>query len=187
PAGPPDSAYQASVYAASLAAVGNTKTWSATPPTAGSSGMRLYSDGFARARTSPTFTVADPVPTLAVSPTTGPTGAEFTATVTNWTGAGWITIAPAGSPDSAYQAWVYVSSLATVGNTKTWKVTPPTAGSYEIRLYSDGFTRAGTSPAFTVSTAVPPQGSATVAGAPGSAVSATASGWRGAGRLSMAP
>src|SRR5205823_679170 len=138
PAGSPDSAYQAWVYVSSLATVGNTKTWKVTPPTAGSYEIRLYSDGRTEARSVGTVTVAEPCPELAVSPTTGPTGAEFTATVTNWTGAGWITIAPAGSPDSAYQAWVYVSSLATVGNTKTWKVTPPTAGSYEIRLYSDG-------------------------------------------------
>src|SRR5207244_11815651 len=81
----------------------------------------------------PAATLADGVSLHDGSSDLGPTGAEFTATVTNWTGAGWITIAPAGSPDSAYQAWVYVSSLATVGNTKTWKVTPPTAGSSEER------------------------------------------------------
>jgi len=149
PAGSPDSAYQAWVYVSSLATVGNTKTWKVTPPTAGSYEIRLYSDGFTRAGMSPAFTVADPVPTLAVSPTSGAAGTPFTVTLTDWMGAGWITIAPAGSPDSAYGAWVYVSSLTTVGNTKTWSVTPPTAGSYEIRLYSDGFTRETTSSPFT--------------------------------------
>src|SRR2546422_11350852 len=104
----------------------------ASPLTIGSYEIRLYSDGFTRAGTSPAFTVADPALTLAVSPTSGAAGTPFTVTLTDWMGAGWITIAPAGSPDSAYGAWVYVSSLATVGNTKTWNVVPPTAGSYEI-------------------------------------------------------
>src|SRR6266850_2376361 len=159
PAGSPDSAFGAWAYVSSLATVGNTKTWSVTPPTAGSYEIRLYSDGFTRAGTSPAFTVSaagGPPPggaTVGVSPTTGLTGAQFTVTVTNWTGGGWIALAPAGSPDSAYGQWTYVSSLPGAG-TKTWNVIPPTAGSYEARLYSNGFTRAGTA-AFTVADPVP--------------------------------
>src|SRR6266850_1568863 len=158
PAGSPDSAFGAWAYVSSLATVGNTKTWSVTPPTAGSYEIRLYSDGFTRAATSPAFTVSAAGPpqgnaSIVVSPATGPAGTQFTATVSNWTGGGWIALAPAGSPDSAYGQWTYVSSLPGAG-TKTWNVIPPTAGSYEARLYSNGFTRAGTA-AFTVADPVP--------------------------------
>ena len=197
PAGSPDSAFGAWAYVSSLATVGNTKTWSVTPPTAGSYEIRLYSDGFTRAGTSPAFTVSAAGPpqgnaSIVVSPATGPAGTQFTATVSNWTGGGWIALAPAGSPDSAYGAWAYVSSLPGAG-TKTWNVTPPTAGSYEIRLYSDGFTRAGTSPAFTVSAAGgPPPGGATVGVSPttgltGAQFTVTVTNWTGGGWIALAP
>jgi List-Bact-rpt repeat protein/fibronectin type III domain protein len=148
PSGSPDSGYGPWVYVSSLPLVGNTRTWSVTPPGAGSYQVRLYSEGYTRAATGPTFTVADPVATLTVNPSPGVTGTPVTVTVTNWTGVGWITIAPSGSPDSGYGPWVSVSSLPLVGNTRTWSVTPPGAGSYEVRLYSEGYTRAATGPTF---------------------------------------
>src|SRR6266850_1661546 len=191
PAGSPDSAFGAWAYVSSLATVGNTKTWSVTPPTAGSYEIRLYSDGFTRAGTSPAFTVSaagGPPPggaTVGVSPTTGLTGAQFTVTVTNWTGGGWIALAPAGSPDSAYGQWTYVSSLPGAG-TKTWNVIPPTAGSYEARLYSNGFTRAGTA-AFTVADPVPTLAVSPTSGAAGTPFTVTLTDWMGAGWIALAP
>src|SRR6266850_777883 len=191
PAGSPDSAFGAWAYVSSLATVGNTKTWNVTPPTAGSYEIRLYSDGFTRAGTSPAFTVSaagGPPPggaTVGVSPTTGLTGAQFTVTVTNWTGGGWIALAPAGSPDSAYGQWTYVSSLPGAG-TKTWNVIPPTAGSYEARLYSNGFTRAGTA-AFTVADPVPTLAVSPTSGAAGTPFTVTLTDWMGAGWIALAP
>ena len=59
-----------------------------------------------------------------------------------------LAFAASGAPDTSYVQWVYVGSGVT---TRTWTVTPATAGTYEFRLFlNDGYIRAGTSPTVTV-------------------------------------
>ena len=60
----------------------------------------------------------------------------------------WIGLAPAGSSDRTYLDYTYVGENVT---TKTWTVTmPSTPGTYEFRLFYNGYTRASTSPPITV-------------------------------------
>jgi Divergent InlB B-repeat domain/Abnormal spindle-like microcephaly-assoc'd, ASPM-SPD-2-Hydin len=99
---------------------------------------------------SVTAIFAVPTLPLSVSPATGGSGTEYTITLTNWTGAGWVTFARVGSGDASYGPWVYISSLPNAGGRRTWRVTPSAAGVYEARFYSDGFRRAATSSPFRV-------------------------------------
>jgi hypothetical protein len=69
-------------------------------------------------------------------------GTEYTVTLTNGTGSGWLTIAPVGSSNTTYGPYVYISTLPSAGGTRTWRVTPAAGGTYEARYYSDGGYRA---------------------------------------------
>ncbi len=92
-------------------------------------------------------------PMLSVSPATGPPGTEFTVTLTNWGGGDydWLAVAPGGATNTTYEDWTYVSGLSGAGDTRTWRVTLSTPGTFEARVFlDDGFTRAGTSSPFTV-------------------------------------
>ena len=59
----------------------------------------------------------------------------------------WLAFAAGGAPDTSYLQWVYVGTGVT---TRTWTVTPATAGTYEFRLFLNGsYSRAATSPIVT--------------------------------------
>jgi hypothetical protein len=67
----------------------------------------------------------------------------------------WVALAEASAPSSSYVQWVYVGTGVT---TRTWTVTlPPTAGTYEFRLFlNGGLTRLATSPSIAVTAAPNP-------------------------------
>jgi subtilisin family serine protease len=96
-------------------------------------------------------------PTLAVSATTVAGGSPVTVTLTGGLGGvgDWIAFAASGAPDTSYLQYTYVGAGVT---TRTWTVTVPvTAGGYEFRLYlNNGYSRAATSPAVTVSSSLNP-------------------------------
>jgi subtilisin family serine protease len=100
-----------------------------------------------------TFTIATTggTPTLSVSSTTVVTGAPVTVTLTNGTGGGgdWLAFALSTSSNGGYVQYTYVGAGVT---TRTWTVTAPnTPGIYEFRLFpNNGYVRAATSPAITV-------------------------------------
>ena len=82
-------------------------------------------------------------------------GTPVTVTLINGQGgsADWLAFAASGAPDTSYLQWVYVGSGVT---TRTWTVTPATAGTFEFRLFfNDGYSRGGTSPTVTVTTPTP--------------------------------
>jgi hypothetical protein len=92
---------------------------------------------------------------LTVGGTTFTAGTPVTVTLINGLGgsADWLAFAASGAPDTSYLQWVYVGAGVT---TRTWTVTPTTAGTFEFRLfYNNGYIRGGTSPAVTVNTATP--------------------------------
>jgi subtilisin family serine protease len=101
------------------------------------------------------FTV-DPPPALTVNTTTASGGTPVTVTLTNGLGGtlDWLALAPAGAPNSTFSASTYVGTGVT---TRTWTVSVPTAvGTYEFRLFKDGYTRLATSPAITVTAPLNP-------------------------------
>jgi subtilisin family serine protease len=101
------------------------------------------------------FTV-DPPPALAVDTTTAPGGSPVTVTLTNGLGGSldWLAFAPTGAPNTTFSASTYVGTGVT---TRTWTVSVPSAaGTYEFRLFKDGYTRLATSPAITVTAPLNP-------------------------------
>src|SRR5262249_61565353 len=83
-------------------------------------------------------------------------GAGVTATLRNGLGGAsdWLALAATGAPNTSYLQWTYVGSGVT---TRTWTVTMPTTpGTYEFRLFLNGYTRAATSPAVTVDASLNP-------------------------------
>jgi hypothetical protein len=151
-----------------------TRTWTVNmPSTAGTYEFRLFSNGgYTREATSPPVTVTtsgggggggegDPA-TLAVSTTQAAGGQAVTVTLTNGFGGAtdWLALAATSAPNSSYIQYVYVGAGVT---TRTWTVNMPTqSGTYEFRLFrNNGYVRAATSPAVTV-TAAPPPATATL-------------------------
>jgi hypothetical protein len=140
-----------------------TNTWSVTmPSTPGTYEFRLFlNNGYVRAATSPTITVAagggggggggGAGPQLAVSATSAAPGSQVTVTLSGGYGGAtdWIALASTTAPDTNYLQYVYVGSGVT---TRTWTVTlPTTPGTYEFRLFlNNGYTRAATSPTVVV-------------------------------------
>ena len=131
-----------------------TRTWTvAMPTTGGTYEFRLFlNNGYTRAATSPTITVASgPPPVLTVDKTSAAPGAPITVTLTNGTGnsGDWLAFAPTGAPNTSYLTYVYVGAVTT----RTWTVTAPsTTGTYEFRLFSNNtYSRIATSPSIAVS------------------------------------
>ena len=91
---------------------------------------------------------------ITVSATTVAPGASVTMTLTNAPGGAydWLALASTTAPNSSYITYTYVGAGVT---SRTWTVTmPSTAGAYEFRLLlNNGYTRAATSPAVTVTAA----------------------------------
>jgi hypothetical protein len=137
--------------------------------------FRLFKNGYVRVATSPTVTVsATSPPALTVSATSVTAGSPVTVTLTNGLGGAsdWLALAATGSGDASYLQWTYVGSGVT---TRTWTVTmPATAGTYEFRLFRNGYIRAATSPPVTVTTGPPATLSVSATNvAPGAQVTAT--------------
>jgi hypothetical protein len=154
-----------------------TRTWTVTMPTTGGIyEFRLFRNGYIRVATSPTVTVAAaaaPV-VLTVSATSVVAGSPVTVTLTNGLGGAsdWLALAATGTGDASYLQWTYVGSGVT---TRTWTVTmPTTAGTYEFRLFRNGYTRVATSPTVTVASGPPATLSVSATSvAPGGSVTAT--------------
>jgi subtilisin family serine protease len=101
------------------------------------------------------FLVGTP-PVLTISASSVQAGSPVTVTLANGLGgaADWMTFAPVSAPNTSYQYYTYVGSGVT---TRTWTVNPSTAGTYEFRLFlNNGYTRAATSAAVTVTPASAP-------------------------------
>jgi hypothetical protein len=172
-AGAPDVTYLQWTY---VGAGVTNRTWTVTMPASGGVyEFRLFKNGYVRVATSPTVTVAaTSPPALTVSATSVAVGSAVTVTLTNGLGGAsdWLALAATGSGDASYLQWTYVGSGVT---TRTWTVTmPTTAGTYEFRLFRNGYIRAATSPPVTV-TAGPPAALSVSATnvAPGAQVTAT--------------
>ena len=150
--GAPDSSYLQWTYVGTGV---TTRTWTVTPPGAGSYEFRLFlNDSFTRAATSPAVTVTPVSPTLSVSGTSVDSGIPVTVTLNNGNGGStdWLALAAVGAPDTSYIQWTYVGAGIT---TRPWTVTPPGPGSYEFRFYlNNSNTRAATSPTVTVTVRV---------------------------------
>lgn len=135
---------RASIGAADIAAVGQSAVTARTPAPGGG------------VSNTATFT-ATPPPVLAVSATSVAPGAKVTMTLTNGPGGAydWLALAPTSAANTSYVTFTYVGSAVT---TRTWTVTlPSTPGTYEFRLFlNNGYTRAATSPAITVSAGINP-------------------------------
>ncbi len=135
---------RASIGAADIAALGTAQVSVFTPAPGGGTSNAV------------TFVVALP-PALAVNATSVPSGSGITVTLTGGFGGAndWLALAPVSAPNTSYTAFVYVGKGVT---TRTWTVTAPaTPGVYEFRLFlNNGYTRAATSPAVTVTFVAPP-------------------------------
>jgi subtilisin family serine protease len=90
-------------------------------------------------------------PNITVNTGSASAGANVTATLHDGTGGAgdWLALAEISSPNTTYVRYVYVGAGVT---TRTWTVAMPTTpGTYEFRLFlNNGYTRAATSPAVTV-------------------------------------
>jgi subtilisin len=106
---------------------------------------------------APAFFTAGPPTTLAISAAAVAPGAPVTATLSGAPGGAqdWLALAATSAPNTTYVTFVYVGGGVT---TRTWTVNmPSTPGTYEFRLFlNNGYTRAATSPAITVSAAMNP-------------------------------
>jgi subtilisin family serine protease len=133
---------RAAINAADIAAVGSAQVSVTTsPPGGGTSGSLPFSIVSA--------------PTLSVNTTSAGTGTNVTVTLSGGLGGSsdWIAFAATGAPDNNYVAYTYVGSGVT---TRTWTVTPSTAGTYEFRLFlNNGYIRAATSPTVNVIAVTP--------------------------------
>jgi hypothetical protein len=93
-------------------------------------------------------------PTLSVNATNVVGGANVTVTLANGLGgvSDWIALAATSAPNTSYVQYTYVGSGLT---SRLWTVAMPAAvGTYEFRLFlNNGYTRAATSPAVTVTPA----------------------------------
>jgi hypothetical protein len=119
---------------------------------AGTAQITVFSPGPGGGTSAPvTFSIASANPTLTVNATNVVGGTDVTVTLTNGFGGllDWLALAYTGTPDTAYVQYVYVGVGVT---TRTWTVKMPTSGGvFEFRLFlNNGYTRAATSPAVTV-------------------------------------
>jgi hypothetical protein len=133
--------------------------------------FRLFAnDGTTRLATSGPVVVSATVTSLNVSPTTVPGGSTFTV---NWTGVNpasaddWIGLFPAGSPNSGFPDWKYVSCTRNPGAVRASGscdfTAPTTAGPFEIRMFEhDTFVQIGD----TVPLTVTPPPASTLTGTP---------------------
>lgn len=135
---------RAAISTADLATVGTTPVTVVSPAPGGGT-------------SAPAMFTAGPPISLTVSSTTVASGAAVKATLTGAPGGAgdWLALAATSAPNTSYVTFVYVGGSVT---TRTWTVNmPSTPGTYEFRLFlNNGYTRAATSPAITVSAAMNP-------------------------------
>jgi hypothetical protein len=148
PAGAPDSNY---LTFQTISTASDHLAFTA-PATAGSYDFRLFRNG-AKTATSGSFTVASVVVLAGTSAGTLPDGATVPAGSSmsaTWNGLvpsgnDWISMHPAGAPDSTYLTFQKITgSEGSVGFTA-----PAAAGPYNFRLFSNGL-KVATSPTFNV-------------------------------------
>ena len=132
----------AAIGSADLAAVGTAAVSVFSPaPGGGTSGTLAFA--------------VDPPPSLTTGTTAATAGTPVTVTLTNGLGGerDWLAIAPTSATNTTYITWTYVGAGATA---RTWTINMPTSlGTYEFRLFRDGYTRVATSPAISVLPAAP--------------------------------
>jgi hypothetical protein len=124
---------------------------------AGTAQVSVFSPSGGASPTSP-FTIGSATaPALSVSATSAVGGANVTVTLANGLGgpSDWIALAATSAPNTTYVQYIYVGSGIT---SRTWTVSmPASGGTYEFRLFlNNGYTRAATSPAITVTPASNP-------------------------------
>jgi hypothetical protein len=137
------SVLRAAIPSSDIAATGTAQVTVHTPPPGGGTSAPL------------TFTISQS-PLLAVSATTATGGSQVTVTLTNGFGGSgdWLALASTSAPNTSYTQWTYVGAGVT---SRTWTVNmPATAGTYEFRLFVNGYTRVATSPVVNVTPAPPP-------------------------------
>ena len=128
---------RASIDAADVASPGTASVSVFTPEPGGGTSGTL------------SFTI-DPPPSLSVNLTSVAGGAPVTVTLINGYGGStdWIGLYSTGASDASYRTWTYVGTGVT---TRNWTTNMPTTpGTYEFRLYKNGYTRVATSPTVTV-------------------------------------
>jgi hypothetical protein len=133
---------RAAIPASDIAAVGTAQVTVFTPSSGGSLTAPL------------TFSISQ-LPVLTVSATNATGGSPVTVTLANGFGGSndWLALASTSAPNTSYLQWVYVGGGVT---SRTWTVNmPSTAGTYEFRLFVNGYTRVATSPPITVTPAPP--------------------------------
>jgi hypothetical protein len=134
---------RAAIPASDLVTTGTAQVSVFTPPPGGGTSAALA------------FNISQQ-PTLAVSASSVVGGTQVTVTLANGFGGSsdWLALAATSASNTSYLQWTYVGAGVT---TRTWTVTMPSgAGTYEFRLFVNGYTRVATSPAVTVSPAPPP-------------------------------
>ena len=152
-AGSPNNSYLSYVYTGGQTS--GTATFTA-PPNAGSYVARAFpNDTFTLLVQSAPFTVTAPSVTIATDQSSYATGATVTVTYAGLPGnpKDWIGIAPAGSSNASFVAYVY-----TGGHTSGTAIltAPLTGGSYVARAFpNDTFTLLAESAPFTVMAPIP--------------------------------
>jgi hypothetical protein len=95
-----------------------------------------------------------PAPVLTPGSTAIAAGTPVTVTLAGGSGSSgdWLAVAKVGAPDSTYLQYTYVGAGVT---TRTWTVVLPAPGTFEFRLFRNGYARVATSVPVVVSDAVP--------------------------------
>lgn len=173
PAGSPDSAVVRWEYTNGQ----QSGTYVVTGLADGDYEARAYlNDSYTRLATSTDFVVGSP--TVAASASSYATGSDVTI---NWAGLpgntyDWVAVAPMGSADTGYVAWVYTGG-AKMGSHVFSGLAD---GQYEARAYSnDSYTRVATSATFTVGVATGPSVSTAATYAPNAPISVSFSNFPG--------
>jgi hypothetical protein len=129
-----------------------THTFSSGLSQAGTYVARAYQNNtYTKLGESATFDVVAPTVTVSTDMASYTAGQAITVSWSNLPGNAndWIAIAPMGSPNSTVTRWVYTGGVSTGMHTFATGVS--TTGTYEARAFlNDGYTRLGTSAAFTV-------------------------------------
>ena len=149
---------RASIPATDLAAIGTAQ-------------VTVFDPAGGTSPSSPFAILAAPV--LSVSATTVTTGTAVTVTLTGGFGgsADWLSFTPTSASDGSYVQYTYVGAGVT---TRTWTVVVTAPGTYEFRLFTDGFTRRATSAPIAATVGTPPSLTvSTTTAAPGSPVTVT--------------
>ena len=132
---------RASIPASDLAVIGTAQVTVFVPTGGGTSSARPFS--------------VQTAPVLSVSSTSVTTGTAVTVTLTGGFGgaADWLSFASTGAPNSSYVQYTYVGAGVT---TRTWTVTVTGPGTFEFRLFSDGYNRLATSAPITATAGLHP-------------------------------